>query len=117
MITQTPTLIEQGNPALSSLSMLESLVTIRLTNKDAAQVLGFLAERPLHNVVMAGMIRDNGIESNFNRGTFYGCHNVEGNLAGVALIGHAVFIDARCDEALRQFAKLAQQSPRAHMLM
>jgi predicted GNAT family acetyltransferase len=110
-------LFEHPNLALSSLSMPEPLVTIRLTNENAPPVLSFLAERPLHNVVMAGLIRDNGIESNFNRGTFYGCYNAAGNLVGVALIGHAIFMEVRCDEALEQFAKLAQEFPRAHMLM
>jgi ribosomal protein S18 acetylase RimI-like enzyme len=117
MITQTPLLLEHPNLALSSLSKHDPLVTARLTNENAAQVLSFLAERPLHNVVMAGLIRDNGIESNLNRGTFYGCHNAGGILVGVALIGHAIFIDARCDEALRRFAKLARAFPRAHMIM
>jgi predicted GNAT family acetyltransferase len=117
MITQTPTLIEQSNLALSSLSISDSVSTKRLTNENASQVLGFLADRPLHNVVMAGMIRDNGVESKSNRGTFYGCLNAAGMLVGVALIGHAIFIDARCEEALKEFAALAQQTPRSHMLM
>jgi predicted GNAT family acetyltransferase len=117
MITQTPLLVEHPNLALSSLSMHHPVVTTRLTNENAADVLSFLAERPLHSVVMAGLIRDNGIESNFNRGTFYGCYNAAGNLVGVALIGHAIFMDVRCDEALEQFAKLAREFPRAHMLM
>jgi len=117
MITQPPSLIEHPNLALSSLSMHDPLVTTRLTNDDESEVLRFLAERPLHNVVMAGLIRDNGIESKFNRGNFYGSRNAAGNLVGVALIGHAIFIDARSDDALSEFAKLAQQFPRTHMLM
>jgi ribosomal protein S18 acetylase RimI-like enzyme len=115
MITQTPTLSEYPNLALSSLSM--PLITKRLTNENAPEVLRFLAQRPLGNVVMAGLILDNGIESKFNRGTFYGCRNPAGMLVAVALIGHAIFIDARGDEAVKEIAKLAQQSPRAHMLM
>ncbi len=117
MITQTPTLFEHPNLALSSLSIPDPLRVTRLTNENASEVLSFLGERSLHNVVMTGKILDNGIESDFNRGIFYGCYNAVGILAGVALIGHAIFIDARCDEALRQIAKLAQQSARTHMLM
>ncbi|HYX29993.1 MAG TPA: GNAT family N-acetyltransferase [Pyrinomonadaceae bacterium] len=117
MITQSPNLIEDPKTALSSLSLYESVVTTRLVNEDRSQALRFLAERPLHNVVMAGLIRDNGIESKFNRGTFYASRNAAEMLVGIALIGHAVFIDARCDEALRQFAQLAQHFPRTHMLM
>ncbi|HYW74086.1 MAG TPA: GNAT family N-acetyltransferase [Pyrinomonadaceae bacterium] len=103
--------------ALSSLSISEPLIAMRLTEGTKSEALRFLAQRPIQNVVMIGMIRDNGIESEFNRGHFYGCRNPAGSLVGVALIGHAVFIDARRDEALRQFAELAQQFPRTHMLM
>src|SRR3954468_21448206 len=70
---------------------------------DEGEVLDFLAERPVHTVVMAGLIRDNGLESPFNRGTFYACRDSAGSLAGVALIGHATFVEARTDSALRAF--------------
>src|SRR3982751_3556297 len=39
-------------------------------NQD--EVLAFLAERPIHTVFMSGLIRDNGLISFANRGTFYG---------------------------------------------
>lgn len=116
MIAESPMLLEQTT-ALSSLSM-HPLITTRLTVKDEPQVQHFLAQRALHNVVMAGLVMDNGLDSEFNRGTFYGCRDAAtGRLDGVALIGHGVFIDARCEEALRQFVKLAQKFSRAHMLM
>ena len=115
MITESPMLLEHAT--LFPLSMQHRLITTRVEEKDEPEVLRFLAERALHNVVMAGLIRDNGIESEFNRGTFYGCRDTAGELKGVALIGHAVFFDARCDEAVQQFAKVAQQSALTHMLM
>jgi predicted GNAT family acetyltransferase len=116
MIAESSMLIEQTT-ALSAFSM-HPLITTRLTAKDGPQVLRLLAERALHNAVMMGLIMDNGLESKFNRGTFYGCRDAAGGkLSGVALIGHGVFIDARSHEALRQFVKLAQNFPRAHMLM
>ncbi len=117
MITQSPKLTEHPTMAFSSLSTHDPLITTRLSNHSINEVLSFLAQRPLHNAVMSGLIRDNGIESKFNRGTFYGCRNAGGALVGVALIGHAIFIDILCEEALGQFAQLAQQSPRTHMLM
>jgi len=117
MITEILNLIEHPLSALSPLSTGQGAVVTCLTNENQTQVLRFLAERPLHNAVMTGLVRDNGIESKFNRGKFYGYREVGDGLLGVALIGHAVFIDARCDEALREFAKLAQEFPRAHMLM
>ena len=71
------------------------VTTHLLKNSDAAEVLRFLQERALHNVVMSGFIRDNGIESELNRGMFYGSRDENNRLQGVALIGHATFIDAR----------------------
>lgn len=94
-----------------------SLTTHLLTDGHRAEVLSFLAERPLHTVVMSGFIRDNGVESTFNRGKFYGCRNAQGELEGVALIGHAMFVDVRSYAALRVFARLAQGCRAAHMIM
>jgi ribosomal protein S18 acetylase RimI-like enzyme len=89
-----------------------------LTEKDSErEVLAFLAERPVHTVVMNGLVRDNGLESPFNRGTFYGCRNSEGRLEGVALIGHAVFVEARSLPALKAFAETAQGHRDAHMIL
>ena len=84
---------------------------------DRAEVLSFLAERSLHTVCMAGLIRDNGLASEHNRGTFYGCRNSAGRLEGVALVGHATLVEARTRRAMREFALAAQASPRTHMIM
>ena len=89
----------------------------QLTNADVTEVLAFLAERPLHTVCMSSMIRDNGMESPLNRGNFYACRDHEGQLEGVALIGHATVFETRTDEALAAFARIAQNEPRAFMLM
>ncbi|HYG81016.1 MAG TPA: GNAT family N-acetyltransferase [Pyrinomonadaceae bacterium] len=88
-----------------------------LTDKDEAEVLAFLAERPLHTVVMAGHIRDNGMESRFNRGAFHAARDGRGRLEGVALIGHATLVETRSEAALAAFARLAQSCPTAHMMM
>jgi ribosomal protein S18 acetylase RimI-like enzyme len=88
-----------------------------LTQEHLQEVLTFLAERPLHTVAMAGMIRDNGVESQLNRGTFYACRNSAGELEGVALIGHATLVETRTDRALEAFAYLAQSYAGAHMLL
>ncbi|HEX8708237.1 MAG TPA: GNAT family N-acetyltransferase [Pyrinomonadaceae bacterium] len=66
---------------------------------------------------MSGFIRDNGLESIFNRGTFYACRDGQGQIVGVALLGHAMFVEARNEEALKAFAQLAQGCPDAHMIM
>ena len=88
-----------------------------LAQENKEEVLAFLAERPLYTVIMAGWIRDNGIISPLNRGTFYGCRDHEGSLQGVALIGHATLFDARSYAALVAFAKFAKGCTNAHMLL
>ena len=84
---------------------------------DEAEVLAFLAERPAPTVVMRGLIRDNGLESPFNRGTFYAARDDDGALRGVALIGHHTFVEARDEAALRAFAGLAQGERACHMIL
>lgn len=82
-----------------------------------AEVLAFLGKRPLHTFIMAGHIRDNGLDSSFNRGTFYGCRDGKGRLEGVALIGHATLVETRGEAALAAFARLARTYPDARMIM
>jgi predicted GNAT family acetyltransferase len=94
-----------------------NLPAVRFTGDEEPEVLAFLAERPIHTVIMAGFIRDNGLVSPLNRGTFYGYRDRTGRLRGVALIGHATLIEARSDAALAAFARVAQVSPAAHMMM
>ncbi len=88
-----------------------------LTNGHKAEILAFLAERPLHTVYLSGFVLDNGVVSLLNRGSFYGYRNSLGQLEGVALIGHATLFEIRSDEALAAFASLAQNSSRTHLLM
>jgi uncharacterized protein len=94
-----------------------SVIVAELTEAERAEVLAFLAERPVHTVIMAGLIRDNGIVSAHHRGTFWGCRNAAGRLEGVALIGHATLIEARTERALREFAWAAQTCSKLHMIM
>src|SRR5436190_6904177 len=90
---------------------------IEMTDDDRNEVLGFLAERPVHTVCIAGLIRDNGLVSPHNRGTFYGCRNSEGRLEGVALIGHATLIEARSVRAMKEFGLVAQGFQHTHMIL
>jgi hypothetical protein len=66
---------------------------------------------------MAGLIRDNGMINEQNRGVFYGCRSIDGRLEAVALIGHAILMDARTDGALEALAELAKGSNTTHMIM
>ncbi|HKP72430.1 MAG TPA: GNAT family N-acetyltransferase [Pyrinomonadaceae bacterium] len=79
-----------------------------LVSGQEAEVLNFLSASPLHTVIMSSKIRDNGLESEQNRGDFYAYRDREGRLQGVALIGHHVLFAARCEAALAAFARQAR---------
>jgi len=83
-------------------------VLVKLTVQDITEVTEFLNIRPVHTVVMASFIRDNGIAGELNRGTFYGYRNSEGDLEGVALIGHSTLLEARSENAMMAFARKAK---------
>ena len=84
---------------------------------DEAETLAHLAARPLHTVVMAGFIRDNGLVSSHHRGVFYAARGDAGQLEGVALIGHHTLIEARTEAALAAFARLIRADASAHLIM
>ncbi|MBC7908867.1 MAG: hypothetical protein H7Y30_00095, partial [Pyrinomonadaceae bacterium] len=96
----------------------ENLLSVHeLTHEHEADVLNFLALRPLHTVAMVSMIRDNGLVSSLNRGAFYGCRDAMGELEGVALIGHATLIETRTNAGLAAFASIARECERTHVMM
>ncbi len=88
-----------------------------LAQQAQAEVLDFLAARPLHTVLLASMIRAHGLVSPLNRGSFYGLRNKTQKLEGVALLGHATLIEAQTERALIALARAAQQHARPQMLM
>src|ERR1700730_6163584 len=88
-----------------------------LNSSHEEEVMEFLVRRPIHTVAMIGLIHDNGLVSSFNRGTFYGCRNVQGQLEGVALIGHATLMETTSDRALEALAKTAQTCTTGHLIM
>lgn len=94
-----------------------SVTVCELAERDREEVLGFLAERPIHTVAMVGLIRDNGLASELNRGVFHGCRNAHGRLEGVALIGHHTLVEGRTRRAIREFAAIAQSCPRTNMIL
>lgn len=87
-----------------------------LREREKGEALTFLAQRPLHTVYMASLIRDNGVESSLNRGGFYSYRGSHGNLEGIALLGHATLVEARTDSSLTAFAQLAQQSSLPYLI-
>lgn len=116
MYQQIPTAKFETRPFVP-LAINEALVAFRLTNELENEALSFLSERPLHTVTMIGFIRDNGLVSPANRGTFYGVRNNKGELEGVALIGHATLMETRTERAVSAFAQAAQSCSSAHMIL
>lgn len=96
---------------------LPALQSKRLKNSDALEVLRFLSQRPIHTIAMMGLINDNGLVSPFNRGTFYGCRDLNGQLEGVALVGHATLMETVSDRALAALAETARECTTTHMIM
>lgn len=87
-----------------------------LTEDDREAALDFLSERPIHTVILAGWIREYGVQNPHHRGTFYGCWNAHGILEGVALIGRATLFETRSQAALNAFAQMAKRDSTVHLL-
>ncbi len=102
----------------NQLALVSTAVSIeRLSAEQEFEVLEFLGRRPLHNVAMMSLIRDNGLISALNRGTFYACRDANRQLEGVALIGHATLLETISDRALQAFARLIAECPEIHLIM
>lgn len=93
-----------------------SLKVDAVTNEEETEVLAFLSHRPIHTIYMAGLIRDNGVVSPLNRGTFYAYRNQAGTLEGVALLGQKTVIEAHSESALEAFVQLALDNPNLHLI-
>jgi ribosomal protein S18 acetylase RimI-like enzyme len=87
-----------------------------LARGQEAEALAFLAARPASTFIMAGYIRDNGLESPRNRGDFYACRDDDGNLTGVAMFGHATIFEARTGDEIVAFARFARTLPPMHLV-
>jgi uncharacterized protein len=88
-----------------------------LAENEQSEVLQFLSQRAIHTVSMTSLIQDNGMVHRFNRGTFYGCRDTNGQLEGVALVGHATLMETVSDRALSLLAQVAHQCTGTHMIM
>src|SRR5215213_1644783 len=94
-----------------------SLAVTPLADSHRDEVLAFLNQRPTHTFMMGGLIRDNGLESPLNRGTFYACRDPRGPLAGVSLIGEITMIEAHTEAALKTLARRTQGVPDIFMII
>ncbi|HEX8499872.1 MAG TPA: GNAT family N-acetyltransferase [Pyrinomonadaceae bacterium] len=120
MLHPTPQTHTPRPPGLS-----DSFAPLRVRSASAealapgseAEAAAFLSERPVHAVNLLSLLRDNGLESPHNRGTFYGYRDERGRLEGVALVGHATLFEARTERALRSLARAAQQAAGLHLVL
>jgi predicted GNAT family acetyltransferase len=87
----------------------------RLEASDVQPTLEFLNREPIKNVLLIGMIRDNGLQSPRNRGIFYGDFTRR-QLEGVVLIGHHVCLSARLKE-VAGFARIARRDHPSQICM
>ena len=117
METRTSTALIAPMPVDFSPLDKSDVTVAALTAGTEKEVIQFLSQRPLHTVAMLSLIRDNGLVSPLNRGTFYGCRDANGYLEGVALIGHATLLETVTSRALRALAEVARDCPNTHMIM
>ena len=103
--------------SVSGIGAINAMPAMFLNDSSKPEVLDFLEERPAQTAMLSGLIHDNGLRSDFNRGDFYGCRNEYGEMEGVALIGHATLFEARSERALYSLASRAQNCTGTHMLM
>lgn len=101
---------DRYEPAKAFVAMPDMSRLYRLRESDSQEVLEFLKMRPVHTVVMASFIQDNGLESPNNRGNFYSYRDSASKLEGVALIGHSTLVEARSEDALTALALKARES-------
>lgn len=94
-----------------------ALAVTPLDDSHRNEVLAFLNQRPMHTFMMGGLIRDNGLQSSLNRGTFYGCRDPRGTLEGVSLIGEITMLEAHTDAALKTLAQRTQGVPDIYMII
>ena len=87
-----------------------------LCRSDEAEVVEFLSARPVQTVYMMGLIRDNGLLSPKNRGSFYASRAYSGQLEAVALIGHVTMVEAHTESSLIGFARVARNCRGAHLI-
>lgn len=104
-------------PEAASTTRARAAAAEPLADEQRAEALAFLAERPLHTVIMAGLMRQYGTEVPWPRGRFYACRDRRGRLEGVALVGRATVFEARTDSALAAFARQARLCPAVRMMM
>jgi len=111
-----PILRQETQATLNAFDAPDSCTITELGEEDRSETLEFLAARPIHTVLMGNMIRDNGMVSPYNRGSFYASRDERGQLEGVALVGHVTVIEAGTEASLLAFAQLTRHCLNTHLI-
>src|SRR5713101_1827911 len=98
----------ESDPLIGTFDTAEPGSVEELNQEHQSEVLDFLSANPIHTVLMASLVRDNGLASPHNRGSFYACRDRYGRLEGVALIGQVTVVESRTEASLAAFANLAR---------
>jgi ribosomal protein S18 acetylase RimI-like enzyme len=106
-----------ADPPQAHMSITALPTVQQLTEDSKSEALEFLAARPPHTVIIDGLLRQNGLDSGLNRGTFYVCRDRHKAILGIALIGHHVLFETSDDHAIREFAKLARETSAIRFIM
>ena len=114
---EAPTTILASANAQRHVPVFSPVAVEPLSARHEAEVIEFLSQRPIHTVAMQSMIRDNGLVNSLNRGKFFGCRDRNGQLEGVALVGHATLMETVSDRALQALAQVARDCSYTHMIM
>jgi GNAT superfamily N-acetyltransferase len=88
-----------------------------LREECKSEVLKFLDQRPAHTFGLSSFIHSNGLVSPHNRGDFHGCHDAEGRLVGVALIGRFILFETHRRDVIKAFAQVARGYDDGYMLL
>ena len=99
---------QESDPTFGTFDTEEPCSVEELNQEHQPEVLDFLSANPIHTVLMASLIRDNGLASPHNRGSFYACRDRYGRVEGVALIGQVTVVESRTEASMATFAKLAR---------
>ena len=104
-------------PVSASPAMFQTPRVEPLEDAQREEALSFLGERPLHTVIMAGLLRQHGPSVPAPAGDFYACRDAGGRLEGLALVGRATMFEARTASAVSAFAERALGCPSVRMVM
>src|SRR3979409_840429 len=95
---------ESAASSLDTFARDEPCIIGELSTADEPEVFEFLSAPTIHTMFLASLIRDNGLVSPRNRGSFYSCRDGYGRLGGVGLLGQYTLSEKRSRNAVERLA-------------